>query len=159
MSPKWASGIFHSDFFVLAIMALVYTALGALYQTRNSDHESYFKPAHLSFILASFYVYALLWLSLQSVFVDRDSAVFVALLIYTIIGLGTHFTGLFKHNKVLKNYGITLLTLVVIRLIIIDVWNMDISLRVTTFIVLGALFVSTAFISKKQNATSNHPQI
>jgi len=159
ISSKWDTGIFHSDFFVLVIMALVYMALGALYQTRNSDHESYFKPAHISFILASFYLYALVWLSLQSVFLNRDSAVFIALLIYTIIGLSTHFIGLFKHNKVLKNYGITLLTFVVIRLITIDVWNMDISLRVTTFIVLGALFVSTAFISKRQSALNNPPQI
>jgi uncharacterized membrane protein len=82
---------------------------------------------------------------------DSDSAVFLSLFVYTITGLTTHFYGLFNHSTGLKKYGMTLLILVVARLVLVDVWHMELLLRVVTFIVLGIMFMSTAFISKSQN--------
>lgn len=151
ISSKWDLGVFHSDFAVMLVVALAFGALGVLYSLEKKEHASGFRPFHLSFIMSTFYLLVLVWLVSHSILVDQDSAVFVSLLVYTIIGLSTHFIGLFNKRVVLKNYGTTLLTLVVIRLILVDVWNMDLSLRVVTFIVLGVLFISTAFISKKQN--------
>jgi uncharacterized membrane protein len=153
-SSKWQTGIFHSDFAILAIMAIVYASLGVLFLSDKKEHPSDFKPYHLSYILATFYVYALIWLSFHSFFINSsDSAVFASLLVYTIIGLCTHFIGLFKQRVILKNYGMILLILVVVRLVLVDIWNMDLSLRVVTFVVLGILFVSTAFISKNQKGS------
>jgi uncharacterized membrane protein len=158
-SYKWNTGVFHSDFAILAVMMLAFGVLGILYKLEKKNSVTAFRPSHLSFIMATFYAYALIWRSSHSIFLNPDSAVFMSLLIYTVIGLFTHFIGLFKRHVVLRNYGTTLLTLVVIRLMLIDVWGMDLSLRVITFVVLGTLFVSTAFISKKQNALYDSPHV
>lgn len=156
-SSKWNTGIFHSDFAIMVVMILTFGVLGVLYMLEKKEHTSAFRPSHLSFVMSTFYIYALIWLSFHSIFLDGDSAVFMSLLIYTVIGLFTHFIGLFNKHVVLRNYGTTLLTLVVIRLILVDVWNMDLSLRVVTFVVLGTLFVSTAFISKRQSSSDAIP--
>lgn len=150
-SAKWESGILHSDFAVLFIMAIILTALGFLYGLRKTEDTSDFEPHHFSFIAATVYIYALIWLCAHYLVSSADTAVFASLFIYTIIGLATHFTGLFNGNAVLKNYGKVLLIVVVARLLLIDVWKMELALRVVTFIVLGVMFISTAFISKKKS--------
>lgn len=151
ISSKWDTGVMHSDFAVLAVVAGVLLALGIFFRLNKENETEEFKINHLMFILSTFYVYSLIWLSSGAMFQNSDMAVFVSLFIYTIIGLITHFTGLFKHHVVLKNYGMVLLVLVVLRLVVVDVWNMELSLRIVTFIVLGIMFISTAFISKSQN--------
>ena len=40
--------------------------------------------------------------------------------------------------------------LVVAKLLLIDVWNMELALRIVTFVVIGILFVSTSFIGKSK---------
>jgi uncharacterized membrane protein len=66
----------------------------------------------------------------------------------------TYFRGLFEGNSGLKKYGAVMLILVVIRLVLVDVWAMDLALRVVTFIVIGVMFISTAFISKSKKEES-----
>ncbi|MEQ1561406.1 MAG: DUF2339 domain-containing protein [Nitrospira sp.] len=156
MSSKWNVGIIHSDFAVLLVLVLVTALLGVFYRmNKGSDTSSDIRAHQILFIISSFYIYALVWLCSHSIIKDNDSAVFVSLFVYTIIGLITHFYGLFNHNVVLKKYGMTLLVLVVIRLILVDVWNMELMLRVITFIVLGIMFMSTAFMSRNQKAIGN----
>ncbi|MES2213248.1 MAG: DUF2339 domain-containing protein [Patescibacteria group bacterium] len=151
ISSKWQTGIFHSDFAVLLVLAVLLLVLGIFYKANDDDTHSVFKVHHLSFILATFYIYSIIWLSSHYIFMNSDMGVFVSLLVFTVVGLVTHFVGLFKHHIVMKKYGMTLLILIVIRLIFVDVWNMELSLRIITFVVLGVLFISTAFISKNQN--------
>jgi len=150
-SPKWENPIiFHSDFAVLLVMAIIMGIIGLFYRFNDSNKESRLGIHHIMFIGSTFFIYTIIWLSTHSIIGDNDTAVFVSLFIYTIVGLATHFYGLFKQNSVLKKYGMTLLILVVVRLVFVDVWNMDLVLRVITFIVLGIMFMSSAFISKNQ---------
>jgi hypothetical protein len=39
---------------------------------------------------------------------------------------------------------------VVARLLLVDVWSMELSGRVITFFVIGALLMSTAFLTKRK---------
>lgn len=149
-SNSWSSGIFHSDMAVLLVLALVLATIGLLSRANKTPSDSELKPYQALLIASSFYFYAIIWLAAHSLIVSRDAAVFISLFIYTIIGLSTHLYGLYNRNSTLKNYGMTLLILVVTRLGVVDVWRMEIALRVVTFVVLGVMFMSTAFISKKQ---------
>jgi len=149
-SPLWQTAVFHSDFAVLAVTGLVLAALGVLYQQHKDQTTGTLKAYHIAYIVSTVYAYALIWLSVDSLLYNSDTAVFISLFIFTVIGLATHFTGLFHQNIILKKYGMGLLIIVVARLILVDVWNMELVIRVITFIVLGVLFMSTAFISKKQ---------
>jgi uncharacterized membrane protein len=117
----------------------------------EAESDSDLKIHQVAYIVSSVYVFALVWLVNHSIILNDDTAVFISLFIYTVVGLGTHFYGLFNGSDPLRKYGMALLVLVVIRLILVDVWNMDLVLRVITFIVLGVMFMSSAFISKKQN--------
>ena len=155
MSNKWGSGILHSDFTVLALMAIILAGLGFFYKIHKVPESVNSRLNYIMFIVSSFYVYSLIWLSSHALMSNDDSAVFVSLLIFTIIGLGSHFYGLFNRNDILKKYGMAILILVVARLVLVDVWKMELVLRVITFIVLGIMFMSTAFISKSQKTEAN----
>ncbi|MEI6843035.1 MAG: DUF2339 domain-containing protein [bacterium] len=150
-SSKWDTGIMHSDFVVLFIMTILLAVLGVFFRANGEVSKSELKMGHFMFICSTVYLYALVWLSSHALLTQKDMAVFISLFVYTIIGLITHFVGLFNRHLVLKNYGMALLIAVVARLVFVDVWNMELTLRIVTFIVLGVLFISTAFISRSQS--------
>ncbi len=150
-SIKWQFTVMQSDFVVLLSMAVTLGVLGLFLKTISKNFPS--KGYPIAIIASSFYFYAIIWLSLHTL-VDPDTAVLISLFVYTVVGLATHFSGIFKQNSLVKNYGMVLLVCVVARLVLVDVWQMDIVLRVITFVVIGVLFISTAFISKKQKAVA-----
>ncbi|MES3004679.1 MAG: DUF2339 domain-containing protein [Patescibacteria group bacterium] len=153
-SNSWNNSIiFHSDFAVLVIVGAVLGVLGLFYKLNRTGQAGDPSNVHqIMLVGSSIYVYALIWLCSHSIIGFNDTAVFVSLFIYTIVGLSTHFYGLFNQHDALKKYGMVILILVVARLVLVDVWNMDLVLRVVTFIVLGVMFMSSAFISKNQKA-------
>ncbi len=79
-----------------------------------------------------------------------DMAVMASLIIYTIVGLIAYFAGLNGNDLARRTYGIVLLSFVVVRLIFIDVWGMELFGRVVTFLAIGVLLMSTAFVTKKK---------
>ncbi len=150
-SIKWRDSIFHSDFVVLFLLALLLLVLGLFFKLNDREDKKDFKIYLISLIMSSVYVFILIWLCIHTIVVDTDTAVFFSLFIYTIIGLFTHFYGLFNGSDLLRKYGMVVLTLIVVRLLLVDVWDMDLALRVITFIVLGVMFIGSTFISKRQN--------
>ena len=152
ISPAWAQGIFHKDFFTLLIVGCVMMALGSFYAPiarAANDAEARQNNAGV-IIIGSLYLYTLLWLSLHASQVTDDTATMLALVIYTIVGLCVYFYGLRNDRNVLRLYGGIMLGVVVIRLLVVDVWRMALSGRIITFFLVGALLVSTAFISRKK---------
>ncbi|MBI4992533.1 MAG: DUF2339 domain-containing protein [Candidatus Magasanikbacteria bacterium] len=154
-SYAWESGVIQKDFFVLLILGLILFGLGLFfsrYTSGNKDKESQQHIAAL-FVLGSAYIYTLLWLSLRSMFYGY-TAVMASLLVYTIIGLITYFYGLTNGRKGLRLYGGALLGFVVGRLLLVDVWMMELSGRIMTFFIVGALLISTAFLGKKKQGSN-----
>ncbi len=151
MSSAWGRGIvFNADFFVLLTLAVVYLFLGgALFEASRASSNPDVRRDNAGLLIAgSLYVYVLLWLSLHEIFPD-DTAVFVCLVIYTIVGISAYISGIAARVHALRTYGGILLGLVVVRLLLIDVWDMELTLRIITFFAVGVLFMSTAFIGKK----------
>ena len=79
-----------------------------------------------------------------------DNAVMVALFVYTVVGLIAHFFGRTHGIKALGVYGGVVLGFVIVRLFLVDVWNMVLAWRIVTFFVIGVLLMSTAFFGKKK---------
>ena len=79
-----------------------------------------------------------------------DMATMATLMIYTILGLIAYFAGLYGNDMARRTYGMALLAFVVVRLLLIDVWNMELFGRVVTFLAIGVLLMSTAFLTKKK---------
>jgi uncharacterized membrane protein len=73
----------------------------------------------------------------------------IALVVYTLIGIITYFNGRARGSKGLVTYGGILLGLVVARLLFVDVWNMELTGRIITFFLIGALLIGTAFLGKR----------
>ncbi len=151
---KWLEPI-NEHFFVLLILGLSLSGLGIYFynRTNNQIDNSASKQKEFEVILIMFgslYLYALVWYVLHALNISDDTATMISLFIYTLIGLSAYFYGKFNTKKVLVIYGAILLVFVVGRLLLIDVWHMELAGRVVTFIVIGILLISTAFIKSKK---------
>lgn len=128
---------------------LILTGLYFLLISQRNGEEAAKSLGGVLSIVGSLFVYALLWLVLHVFFVD-DTAVTLALAIYTLIGIGAYLSGHRSGVEALRWYGGILIMAVVARLLLIDVWEMAIAGRIITFGVVGALLMSTAFMAKQK---------
>jgi len=146
-----AKVVFTKDFFVLCLMVGVLLLLGFMYQEigKNQNLKESDDLGDTYLICSSIYAYITLWVVLHILMLSYAQATIAALIIFTVIGLVKYFYGIFANNRVLMNYGRLILIMVILRLILVDVWSMEIGLRIVVFILVGVLFMSTAFISKK----------
>ncbi len=150
-SELWLTSVFHKDFFVFLMMSLVLFGLGVFFLRHVREVEDD-EPRQLNAILliaGSAYAYALLWLSLHAALESDGTAVMISLLIYTIVGLVTYFYGLTNNKKGFQFYGGVLVGFVVARLLLVDVWSMELAGKIITFFLIGTLLVSTAFLGRK----------
>lgn len=156
-SDSWHYSVFHRDFFVLAVLSLTLIGLGLFFRqlTRGITEAGMprFGPALL--ILGSLYAYILLWQSLQAALASPDRAVTLALVIYTLIGLTSYLAGRTSNRHDLVIYGGALLAFVVGRLLAVDVWKMELSGRIITFFLVGALLMSTAFWARRRQKSES----
>lgn len=150
--------VFNQYFFAILVLALCLFALGLTYRYlgRTVERKGFFAKLYIGqIILGSFYIYILLWHSLHNAIDNRSSAAMVAIVIYTIIGLITNIYGKLKDKKVFFFYGSTMLVLVVLRLLLVDIGQMDQGRRITTFFFIGFLLISAAFGTKKKKINNN----
>jgi uncharacterized membrane protein len=159
-SSNWFYGVLHSDFFVLLILALTLFGLGIFFlkPVRESNNEELQKRNFYLLIAASFYVYVLLWLSLHAGLKNDNFATMISLAIYTIVGIITYLYGFKKQKTGLRFYGGVLIGFVVVRLLLVEVWLMELEIRILTFFLIGALLISTAFLGfhkRKNNSLNN----
>jgi hypothetical protein len=95
-------------------------------------------------------MYGLIWISLMSFYNGAQIAILIALTIYTIVGLSSYIYGKVGSRVVFKNYGLFLLVLVIARLLLVDIWNMDAIMKVATFSIIGVMFIATSFIKSDE---------
>lgn len=144
--------VFSGDFFVILLMAIVLVAVGIMYKNIKSTQKENVDINNIDnvFVIAgSVYAYILLWIAIHIGVDNYSSATTLSLIIFTIIGLVKYFYGISIGSKTLRNYGGLFLGLVVLRLLIIDVWSMNMSMKIIVFFLVGLLLMSTAFIGKK----------
>src|SRR3989338_5278313 len=152
-AEEWRYTVLHEHFFVLLLFGSVFFALGVFFGTRaEKEHATGQIGSALLLICGSIYYYALLWLSLHAGLQNNDTAVMIALAVYTIIGIICYFYQQAEEPNHIRVYGGVLLGLVVVRLLMVDVWNMALTGRIVTFFLIGILLMSTAFLWRKKSS-------
>jgi hypothetical protein len=146
-----SSSVLTKDFFVVLLVVVILFALGFMYRKIKGDGEakSGFYLDNLFLIVGSVYAYFLLWSIFHVGITGVVMSVGVSLVVFTIIGLIKYFYGISVGSKILRNYGGLLIGFVILRLLLVDIWDMEIGGRVIVFILVGILLMSTAFISRR----------
>jgi len=141
--------------FILAIVLLV-IALTYRYFGKLNPREGFFAHLYIGqVILATVYIYVLIWRAFHVGIHNYSTASMLAIIIYTIIGLVTNIYGKLVESKVYFFYGGTMLILVVLRLLIVDFSSMDNTRRIVTFFFIGFLLITAAFTSTKKKLINN----
>ena len=158
-SSAWNGGIFHVDFFALLFLGGALLAVGKLIVPKEvvvgvAGEITHKSTSTVLMVASSLYGYAILWLALPNIFGDAI-AVIVSLIIYTIIGLAFYIQGRIHDEKGKRVYGATLLGFVVLRLLFVDVWQMELAGKIITFFLVGALLMSTAFFGRPKHEQEN----
>lgn len=146
---NWLNGsFFNKDFFVIftVICSLVGTT-AILKYSKTTNQKMYLVNFHG--VVAGIFAIVLIWLSSYSVFDSVNLARGTALVIYSIVGVILFFYGTYLQNKTQRIIAAVLLSGVVIRLLLFEVWSMSLLGRIITFLVIGILLVSTAFFQKR----------
>lgn len=153
-SPYY-SGDMMTNFMIILIDGVLFISLGYFYSLMAKEkNEEEDKLCTFHIIVGSLFLLRLIWLFLQNIFLSQASLyITTSLVIYTIIGIITYFRGTFSHKHAMRTFGAFLLGFVVVRLLIIDVWSMPLASRIIVFVLIGILFISTAFIIKKDKKT------
>ncbi|MGC8775775.1 MAG: DUF2339 domain-containing protein [Minisyncoccia bacterium] len=151
-SKSWLTSAINKDFFVLLTLSLIMMTTGYFLGSRSKEvNDSETKQLNAAVvIIGSIYGYILLWLSLHAGLTNGNFATTISLAMYTVVGLITYFYGFSKNKKVFYLYGGIVVGFVVLRLLFVDIWAMEITGRIITFFLIGALLISTAFLTKKK---------
>ena len=144
---------FSEDFFVLALLSFALIVSGR-YLISGSSQENKESPqlnsSSLFLVLGMLYLGYIVW-QLVHIFMQAtpDFATMVTRIIFTVVGLIAYFNGLYGKDVARRTYGVVLIAFVVGRLLMVDVWDMELFGRVVTFIAIGVLLMSTAFVTRK----------
>ncbi len=95
------------------------------------------------------YYLALIWLCLHALLGDQLGTA-VSLVTYTVIGLGLYIGGLKTSDEFARLFGAMIVGGVVLRLLIVDIWDLELIFRIIAFFVIGVLLLATAFINKRR---------
>lgn len=73
------------------------------------------------------------------------------LIIYTIIGLGTYLMGKKNARPILGRFGLGILIFVIGRLLLVELWDMDLAARIVTFFLIGIMFIFSVLLGKSSS--------
>jgi len=149
----WRDGVMHEHFFALIVIAISCIATGLVLLGAQHNETEKSPVAALMSVVGIGYLLVLVWLVTHAI-MPADSATTVSLVVYTILGLAFFVRGKLEDDKSLITLGGVLLGLVVARLLLIDVWQMELVGRVVTFGAIGIMLISTAFIGKGSKKTN-----
>ncbi|MBY0309618.1 DUF2339 domain-containing protein [Patescibacteria group bacterium] len=150
-TAAWRGGVVHDDFFILVVLTCAFILTGTFFlaRARETGEVVLERLGGVLAIIGSLYVYVLLWRVLHVV-LPSSLAVMTALVMYTVVGITAYLSGLSTNKKLIKLYGGALVCFVVLRLLLVDVWHMEMAGRIITFAIVGVLLMSTAFLGKRK---------
>lgn len=151
----WQTRIPFDHLSVLLLLAVTLGGFGYVL-LRRQPSGSNDGVARIWFYAGTAYFYILVWLTFHALF-EQDLATMLALILYTLIGLGTYIPGKLNGRTALRRYGLVLVTVVIGHLLLVDVWTMDLLGRVFTFFIVGILLMSTTFIKPRRTPLNSQP--
>ncbi len=142
----WDNGLFNQHALIIILIALSTLGVGLLLSQRKVEGDSKL-VSNIMLLISGFYSLSFVWLSLHSLFSDTFATT-LSLVIYTLAGIALFVNGTAAKNKAMSTAGSIIIGLVIARLLLIDVWMMSLEARIFTFLAVGILLISTAFIKK-----------
>jgi hypothetical protein len=151
-ASSWESDVFNPDavglYGLTAILLMIALGLRNKYASENVQAEIQVKNwSKVFFVLAFLYAIGSVW-SIAHSMASANQAVSLALFVYTVAGLWSYQSGKRSGKKDFIYVGTALLSLVVLRLIAVDVWAMEPIWRIITFLGIGFLFIGTALLER-----------
>lgn len=147
VSPAWQDGVLHSDFFASFIVMTALLVVGLKLNQGRTGTTQIDTISQTLLIFSGSYALILIWLVFHAVLATGPATAF-SLVTYTIGGLIFYVTGRLESNKNMVTIGMALIAGVVVRLLVVDVWALQLEQRIILFFVIGVLLLSTAFIKK-----------
>lgn len=153
---SWDQGVLSID----AVSLYVFITLLALLARTFFSYAAYCLPAVAEevrsfatglLITASGYGFILVWAMSHAMLGDNAIAVSISLFVYTCAGLSLYVFGKRTNKTMYVRAGYLLLVAVVLRLGLIDVWDMEPVWQIITFLGVGALFIIAALFEKKDS--------
>lgn len=142
-------GLITNNFVSLLVVAncMLFSGLYFYYFQKEKDID--LKNAACGIIIAgSAYVLFLLWKVNHVLITSEDIARMASLFVYMVIGLGTYITGQVQKRKVLYWYGLVLILAVIARLLLFEVWQMELFGRIITFFIVGILLIGSVLLRR-----------
>jgi hypothetical protein len=133
----------------LSILFASYLVIGLL--NAKVFELSKIKDAKFStfyYSVAGFSAMAFVWYFAN--FMLAGFGVALALFIYAFVGLAFLYNPYFASKQYFKISSYILLGFTIGRLFLIDLWLMDLPIRIITILAIGVMFLATAFIKKKE---------
>ncbi|MFT7645133.1 MAG: putative membrane protein [Candidatus Paceibacteria bacterium] len=148
-SYNWRDSIMHEDFVVIILTASILFMVAIFFLSQKGEEESGLAKSipGILFATGGLYVIGLIWL-VSHALLENDLATMLSLAVYTVVGITFFVQGKLKDRQFVRLSGAALITLVVVRLLFVDIWDMDLEGRIVTFLVIGIMLISTAFIRK-----------
>ncbi|MBP7768675.1 DUF2339 domain-containing protein [Candidatus Woesebacteria bacterium] len=141
--------ILWSEISVFGVLALVVSALG-WYWYEHRDEAEYDPPSKE---LTTTYLYTglfltvyLVWISLEKALMSAEIAHGVSLVIYTVSGVFLYGYGVLHRYLKIQFAGGVLVGLVIARLLLVEIWSMELTTRIIVFTLVGLLLMAVAFL-------------
>lgn len=155
----WSDGVFGIDAVGLYVSATILFLLGTTLRhyrsvVNETERELVHTAAVVIFALAGGLSFLLVWMISHTIMTGA-LAVTIALLVYTVAGLLAYSYGRSHNSTTWRRVGVLLLSTVVLRLVLVDVWVMELVWRIVTFLVVGLLFIITALFEKSADKHDN----
>ena len=152
----WKDGVLSVDalglYVTTTILALLATSLLQHSElVPDEDKKTFRVSAFTLYGVAGVLAFMLVWMLSQTIFASEAIAVTVALFIYTVVGLMTYSYGRIVASKTWRRTGVLLLSAVILRLALVDVWAMEPVWRIVTFLGIGLLFIVTALLERSRD--------
>ncbi len=134
--------------FLVGISMLYFSAI----KNKSIDYNQRF-VLRTFLAIGGIYATALIWivshLSFMSLDINSEFAIMTSLIIYTLAGVYFYVTGKKNSNTALRVAGDLFFVIVILRVFLVEFWQMDIVERIITLFVVGVLLVSTVFFGRK----------
>ncbi len=139
------------DFLILVLVACSTFISGSyFYYTDGNRDKDLHSASILLVIVGAVYGLILTWRTNEALFAADYLGRMLSLIVYTIVGLGTYVVGGMQSRAVLKKFGLILLIFVIARLIIVEIWSMELTARIITFFMIGMLFIGSVLLIKSK---------
>jgi len=133
-------------FLMIVLVGVAFFIISFLPLPEDAEADKITMPLTLLAVFAGYFL-LLIWVIPHALFFHSMGTT-VSLLIYTALGLTLYTTAKGKYEHTMHRLGQILLVGVVARLLLIDVWNLNLTGRIITFALVGVALIATAFVKR-----------